>query len=439
MYWRLAVRNIRRNAWRSGLTVAGIAVSVGLLVWMHAYLDGMLEELVEGATAVDVGQVQVHRTDWGDKPRVDRAFVPHKEWLERLSAAPGVKGVVPRLEFWGLLGNDERSEVTRFIGVEPDRAQRHTPIADAVIAGEWLPTGDKSNASGAEIGADETESGGVTPSPVVVGAGLAKRIDVEVGDELVVFAEASDGSLGNDLLVVRGLVRTGKTSIDRRGAFLTLEEAQFVAALEGQIHELQITTEQVRQAGEVASEVRKVVPESVEMPSGSTALSVTSWRESNPQLANMIDMSGGSMWSMYAIVYLLAALGIVNAQRMSALERRREFGVMQAVGMTPRIMFGIVMLETVVLSMMGSIAGAALGGSVAWYHATQGLNLGAFSDLEQFSYLGVTITERIYFVLSVEAFVWPMGILVVLGVICGLWPAAWAAGIDPARVMAGRD
>jgi ABC-type lipoprotein release transport system permease subunit len=439
MFWRLVVRNIRRNAWRSGLTAAGVALSVALLVWMHAYVDGMIGEMISGATTIDVGQVQIRRSDWGDKPKVDEAFEPGR-WASELEGAEGVSGVIPKLEFWGLLGTEKHSEVTRYIGVDPVAARSHTPIEEAVVAGEWLPETSK---RGMEAGGDtDNQSDGsavVVPSPVVMGAGLAERIGVEVGDEVVVFAGAADGSLGNDLLRVHGLVETGKTSIDRRGAFLMLEEAQFVAALEGRIHEFQIMTDNVRQADDVAGRLRSIVPASVSTAGEAAELEVQSWRQSNPQLANMIDMSSMSIWMIYAIVYLLAALGIVNAQRMSALERRREFGVMQSIGMTPQRLFGIVMFETVVLSLFGAWIGAVLGGSVAWYHATYGLSMSTFSSLEQFSYMGVTFSEQIYFSLSLEAFVWPVGVLLVVSVICGVWPASWAANVDPAAVMAGRD
>src|SRR5690606_10277075 len=97
-----------------------------------------------------------------------------------------------------------------------------TPIARAVVAGRWL------SAEPAPDGA---------PREVVLGHGLAQQLRVAPGDELVVFLEAADGSLGNDLLEVVGVVRTANTQVDHTSAYLHIRDAQFIAALAGGAHE----------------------------------------------------------------------------------------------------------------------------------------------------------------------------------------------------------
>ena len=141
---------------------------------------------------------------------------------------------------------------------------------------------------------------------------------------------------------------------------------------------------------------------------------------------------------MYLLIYLVAAVGIVNTQRMSAAERKREFGVMMAIGMRPRRMFRTIVVETLVLGFVGALIGAAGGGLLAWYHATAGFDMTVFTDEATFSMMGVSFSERIYFDLYPGAIIQPVLVMLLVAAVSGLWPAIKSALIDPAPTIAGR-
>ena len=61
---KLGIRNLMRNRWRSGLTLAAVAVAVGLMVWTLAMYEGWIAQMVRGATAVEIAQVQVHTGEY---------------------------------------------------------------------------------------------------------------------------------------------------------------------------------------------------------------------------------------------------------------------------------------------------------------------------------------------------------------------------------------
>lgn len=131
-------------------------------------------------------------------------------------------------------------------------------------------------------------------------------------------------------------------------------------------------------------------------------------------------------------------VGIVNTARMSAVERRREFGVMLAIGMRPRRMFRTIVVETLVLGLVGALIGAAAGLLLSWYYAVAGFDMGAFTEQATFSYMGVAFSERIRFVLEPVNVVQPILVMLVVAVLSGLWPALRAARVDPAPTIAGR-
>jgi ABC-type lipoprotein release transport system permease subunit len=439
---KIGLRNLSRNRWRSGLTLAGIGVSVAFMVWILGFMEGWMGTMVEGATAVETGQVQIHTRAFADNPRVYRSFSAPDSLLQIVARVDGVVSVSPRVKLNGLIGHEQKSQVGRILGVDPEMEARTTPVAEAVISGRWLARNPPAYPA---------------PREVVLGSGMANQLRVGPGDELVVFVEASDGSMGNDLLQVVGIVRTSNTAVDRMTAYLHIEDARFLAALEGQVHELAIKTSRLLEAqntaGRIAhalgAETRGVDPETDVGPgepdqagvSGEEGddLLVRPWQEILPSIYQMLVVSRQSNWLTYLLIYLVAAIGLVNTQRMSALERKREFGVLMAIGMRPRRMFRMILTESLVLGTLGGLLGTALGLGVTWYHATAGLNLAAFTDKGEFTVMGVAFSGRLYAVLTPMGALQPILVMVLVAFLAGLWPAFKSARLDPAPTIAGRQ
>ncbi|MGD8361646.1 MAG: ABC transporter permease [Gemmatimonadota bacterium] len=428
---KIGFRNLTRNRWRSGLTLGGIAVSVAFMVWILGFMEGWLGAMVRGATAVETGQIEVQKASFADNPRVYRSFTATTAMLDTVARVPGVKAVSPRVRLNGLVGNEEKSVVARIFGVDPTKEAETTPITDALVQGRWL-------------GLDPPAY--PAPREVVLGSGMARQLGVAPGDELVVFLEAADGSLGNDLLEVVGIVTTGNTSVDRMTAYMHLKDAQYLAALGDQIHELAISTTDLlgarATAGRVAASlgaqtqgVRDGDGESID-PDG---LLVRPWQEILPSVYQMLTISRQSNWMTYLLIYLVAAIGLLNTQRMSALERKREFGVLMAIGMRPRKMFRMIVTESLVLGSLGGLLGTALGAAVTWYHATAGLDLSLFTEHGEFTFMGVAFSGRMYSILTPMAAIQPIVVMVLVAFLAGLWPAVKSARLDPAPTIAGRQ
>ncbi len=432
MIGRLAFRNLFRNKWRSMLTAGGVAAAVVVLVWTNAFVDGFMTRLIESATSLETGQVQFQTGAYADESRIWYTFPAGEKLYERVGAVEGVEEAEPRVEFSGLAGNDERSQVSRFVGVDPRRSEE---LGEALVEGRWL----------ADRPADES-----SPREAVIGIDLARQIGVGVGDELVALASAQDGSLGNDLLEIVGIVEAGNNAIDQRTTYLHLEDAQFLAAMDGEIHELMIRLERVRAPGPTVARLQEVaaaweaerMAEATSIVDGEerpTELVVRTWQEMLPTLANYIELSGSSMWFLYLVFYFLAALGILNTQRMSALDREREFGVMQAIGMSPQRLFVAVLWETTLLALLGALVGAGIGTGLNLYFAEYGLNLGAFLETDSFSFMGVAVSMRIPFSVTLRGTLVPILAILPVAVVCGLWPALSSARLNPAQAIAKKD
>ncbi len=419
---KLALRNLSRNRWRSGLTAGGIAVATAMLIWTEGMNEAFLSEMASSVTAVELADAQIHAGDYIEERSIFHTFDEDVAPIERLRALPAIEAAAPRVLLFGLIGNEQRSRVGRLTGVDPAMELEATRVGRSITKGRWL----------ADRPAGEGE-----PRECVLGRTLAGELDAAIGSELVLFLQAADGSLGNDLLEVVGIARTGNSMLDRAAVYLHIEDTQFLGALEGRWHEVALRLDPKNPSAEALTPVRALLDAGAAAPD---EIVLRHWSEIVPDLADMIELSKRSIWILYGILYFLAGLGIFNTQRMSAFERRREFGVLLAIGVTPRRMAGLIVLETICLAAIGGLAGVALGSAITWYHSAYGLNMGAFTSTGDgsFSYLGVDFAPRLFFRLTPRMAIIPWAILFVVGLICGLWPALKSARIDAVRAIAGR-
>lgn len=414
MIFKLAYRNLFRNRWRTGLSVGGIATAVAMLVWTLAYIDGFMAEMVRGATSVDIGQVQIHNAEYVKKPNIRHTFEWTDGMAQTLEGQPQVLAAAPRVRAYGIVGHEKRSVVTRIIGVDPELEAQVSLVKKGLKKGEWF----RSNPD---------EQG---PRQVILGAAMARQLKVDVGSELVLLLEAADGSMGNDLLEVIGIVETKNYVVDRTTIFLHYTDLQFIAALEDQVHEVVVKLQNVLEAQEVVPQVSSQLP---------PELLIRPWQEVLPEIDQMLDMTGKSDLIMYFFIYLIVAFGLFNSQRMSALERRREFGVIRALGVTPMQLGMTVLVETLLLTLMGAVIGAALGFALASYHEANGLDLTMFGDGNaNFDMYGVSFSGKMEVVTSARAVYRPVLVLMPVSFLCGLYPAWIASRLSITESISGR-
>lgn len=424
MNLKIAARNLLRNRWRSALTAGGVAVAVATLIWTSGMMGGYLDKMVESVTGASLGHIQVHAAQYVDEPSIYHAFELDEPTRARIAGAEGVAAASPRVYSGGLMGNDKRGRLVSVLGVDAVGEDALTSVASRVETGSWLKTPTVPER---------------VPREVVLGRQLAEQLEVAVGDELDIFVMTAAGRQADEVLRVVGTVKTGSADLDRQAVFMHLEDLQVTAFLDGKVHELAIRLER---GADLAAGKASVVDLTPGSKGAEPAVKVRTWAEILPGMQQMIELSEGSIWIVYIIIYLLAALGILNTQRMTALERRREFGVLLAIGTRPWRLARTVIAESTLLSLAGGLLGAAIGSVVTWYHHSAGLDMGVFtSDGSggEFSWMGITFDKTLYFTFTAEMVVTPLVLIAIVGVLCGLWPAIKSARLDVVRAIAGRN
>ena len=158
---------------------------------------------------------------------------------------------------------------------------------------------------------------------------------------------------------------------------------------------------------------------------------VRSWVEANPQMAEMLKLGQEQTTILLLIVFFLAGFGVLNTMLMSVFERTRELGVMMALGTRPSAVVRLILMEGFLLSVLGAIAGAIMGGIIDYWLCTQGLTLG-YGEME---FSGVVFPDTMKGVFDIDQALLVIGSMMVISVLAALWPAWRASRLQPVDAM----
>jgi len=257
---------------------------------------------------------------------------------------------------------------------------------------------------------------------IVVGQGLATAMELEVGDRITMVGNSTHEQTRQRTMTIIGIYDVGVPSVEKTTIYISLSEAQQLFGLEGQVTEIVISLKQIGQEPGVIDAIDKATP----------GYEVDSWETSIPDLKQTLDMKT-SVMSIFGVVMLgIAAIGILNLLMMAVFERTREIGIIGALGMKPREITLLFLLEGILIGVMGAVFGAILGTIVNGALGYYGIDYSSFADLTEYTAL---ISGRIYSQLV------PMKVLqhaitvAIIAALAAVYPALEASRREPAEAL----
>ena len=161
---------------------------------------------------------------------------------------------------------------------------------------------------------------------------------------------------------------------------------------------------------------------------------VMGWREANPALAAAVAIDSFGNYLIFGILFIIIAFGIVNTVLMSVLHRHREFGVLQALGLTPGQTGTIVLVEGLTLTAVSGFIGVSLGLLATWYFFGDGLDFSALMG-EDMTFSGVVIDPVMVPQFALVRIAQILAFILFIGAVASIYPALRAAKIDVAESM----
>jgi ABC-type lipoprotein release transport system permease subunit len=244
---------------------------------------------------------------------------------------------------------------------------------------------------------------------------------VGVQDKVVLSVQDLDGELTGEAFRVAGIFRTSSSDFDSRTVFLRLDESQRLLGLGEGISEIVVLVQRRSQIPELRRVLSAHLGEGVE---------VRSWDEIEPILKYFVEFFDETAWVVYLAVFVAMAFGIANVLLMSVYERRREIGLLMALGMRPRRVVAMVVVESLLLTLLG----VGLGFGLAWLAAVanrDGIDLSFFAE----GLAAYGIGSHVVPVVRLYDFVVPGLVAFATALLASLWPAVQAVRWRPAEAL----
>lgn len=399
---RVAWRNLWRNTRRTVITASAVAFNTAILIITLAHTEGIMRHILANTLNIVTGEAQIHDPEYLVRRSMYDMVDEPEAVMQRLREA-GVPAVA-RSYGYGLAARETKSAGARFWGVDPAAEGEVFDLVRQVQEGKFI--------------GNEPRMG------VVLGKKLARSLDAKVGSELVAVVQAADGSLGNELIHVTGILKTVGEGIDRSAAILHKADFEQLFVSGGRVHEIAVNTRRALPLETVLAIAQSAAP----------ADEARTWRQLMPGISDMFGLVDVSMAIFGAIFYLAAGLGVLNTLVMATFERFREFGIVKAIGGSPWHIVRGVAAEAWMLGLIGSVAGVVLGLAGAWYLQVHGLDTTAFVSGDT-SMGGVAFDPVWHARITPGAVIYPPVIMCLVCVVASLYPAAIAARLDPVKTM----
>lgn len=409
MIWRMAWRNLWRHRARTLIMGSAVAFIYGLTLVSLGINDDGHRRMLEEATGAAGGDVLVHAEGYWSTRASDRVIRDGAEVHESVRRTEGVDLAIPRVLVDGLLSTSAAASAVLIRGVDPALEARLTDPAQDLSRGDFL-AGDRTD-------------------PLVLGARLVERLELEMGDRVVLTASDPDGQLTRALFHLTGVLETGTRELDEVLGYTTVDAARNAVAMEGMYTQVGVLTAEGVSAETVAARVRGSLGPRVD------GLEILTWRQAVPEMVGFIELDDALGYLYMGVLLLVVLFSITNTFLMAVMERVRELGLLNALGMRGARIGRLLLAETVLLTGLAMGVGLLLGygGHLAVDH--WGISVAGYG-VEEIEISGLDLSDLVFYS-TIDPVKWTIAsvLVAVATVASALFPAWRASRLSPAEAM----
>lgn len=396
----LARRNLWRQKRRTLITAFSIAFGVLLAVTFTGVGDHYYTRMVDAGANMGMGHISITAPDYNRSPSLKKRLSNAPALRDLIISHPNVADATIRINGQAMFASASKSIGGMFVAIDPRQENATNNLfIRSLIDGD--------------VFADADSKG------IVVGEKIASNLNLGIGKKVVYTTTDASGEIVSAIERVTGIFKTGVAEVDGAMVLLPIRRVQNVLGYsDDQATLIAVNIKDQRRVAKTKDLFAAM--------KDFKQTEVMTWQQSQPDLAGMIAIDKSTNYISQVLIGLLVAAGILNTMLMSVLERKHEFGVMMAVGMSPKTLFLLVMVESFWLAVLGLIIGVIISAPWYYYMSTTGIDLssviGADMDLG-----GVLIDPIMKIRLFKESIFAILFGLFFLSLTSGAYPA-WRAG-----------
>ncbi len=400
--WIAATRFLAEGRLQTAFILGGIALGVGVIVFMSAMLAGLQQNFIK-RVLTSQPQIQLLPPDEVARPLRQAAGVfdapivqrPSQrvhsidQWQTVRAAMHGrsdVRIVSPTASGSALAVRGEASRSITITGMEPETYFQIVRVPDYIVDGHPV------------LGSDD----------ILVGTELARELGATVGDKLNVTTAPG----GQRVLTITGLFDFGNKGANLRNTYVALRTAQSLLNLIGGVTTIDLTVSDIYAAETIAQEIQATLPVEAE-----------SWIATNAQFFVAVRAQQTTNTLIRIFVGLSVAFGIAAVLVVSVIQRSKDIGILRAMGTSRVQILRIFLIQGGLLGFAGALVGSVMGAAalIVWHRLAR----------------QVDGSELFPLVIEPSLFIAAAALASLTGVAAGIAPAVRAASLDPVEAIRG--
>ena len=408
MFLRLAFRNVTRNWQRNILSLVSVVAGVAVIVLGRGFVSGFKENIIRAQVDTVSGHVLARPVDYpstGLQHPVDALLTVDADaaaWLDAETA-----GWTKRTLFSPRVVKGPDSMRVRAIGLDPETDPSVFPRT------EWTVQGCPIEEAGRRV---------------VVSPGVARILQIELGDVVIVESRTSAGAINALNAEVCGITKSGNPGQDRIGIFAGPElVAELLRPGDGTSHVMALLDRR-DDAESVAQELQSRLGDGAE---------TATWHDETKALVEAQEMRQAMLDLIAFVLLAMAATGIANTVLMAAYERVREIGTLRALGLTRRGVVTLFVTEGLVMGVVGAVLGALLSGAAMYNWAVKGIDMSPLlAEMEKGgTYDNIPVATMLWVEFSPATMLGAAVFGVAVAVLASIYPALLASRMPPAEAV----
>jgi lipoprotein-releasing system permease protein len=400
--WIAAVRFLLDGALQTLVIVGGIAIGVGVIVFMSAMLAGLQANFIK-RVLTSQPQIQLIPPDQVARPlrdapgtfesavvqRPTQRVISINQWPKiraEMQARPEVTNAAATAAGSALALRGDTNRAITLTGIEPEIYFNIVKVPDYIVAG--TPQ--------------------ITTEGILVGTELARDLGASLGDKIIV----STPLAGTRVLSINGIFDFGNKAANQRTTFVTLRNAQSMLGLIGGVTSIDLTVTDIYAAEDIAAEIQAMLP-----------VKADSWIKTNAQFFTAVQAQKNSNTLIRLFVGLSVAFGIAAVLIVSVIQRSKDIGILRAMGTRREQILRVFLIQGGLLAFVGSVIGSGLGALalIVWHRTAR----------------QVDGSELFPLIIEGDLFVWASVLATATGVAAAIAPALRAARLDPVVAIRG--
>lgn len=339
MLFSLALKNILRSKGRSIITLLLSTLTTILFIIYVAFMDGSHHQFIKSSVEIYTGYAHIDLKGYRDDSGYENLIEDADRIDKILKNDSSIKEYAPRFETYVLLSGDEKAVGSLLAGIVPSAEKDLSKLQDSLIKGEYLSDSDTNT--------------------IYMGSDLAKRLKVVVGSEIAMVGSSIDYSIAADLFTIKGIFKTGLFEFDSQSAFVNKSYLDTVMLSHNIASYFTLNFHDNDRIDKVTTALQASLPSEYEAVNWKTLLSAL-------VQAMLVDSIFG--YISISIFFVVIFFVIMIFSYVNIYTRAREIGLLRALGLTSKNIFGMLFTEILLLATVSMVVGTLIGASIAYYY-----------------------------------------------------------------------